>query len=80
MTRVSENSTSIVVGHALGKVKQKMEDLQLKGSNLKEISRPSDNPIGNIEILGINSKLADNEQYLKNASHALFIWVRRRGP
>ena len=72
MTRVSENSSSLAVNKALNKAKKKMEDLQLKGATLKEIVRPSDNPIGNIRILEIDSKMADNVQYTKNADYALF--------
>ena len=49
-----------------------MEDLQLKGATLKDIVRPSDNPMGNIQVLEIDSKMADNSQYIKNANYALF--------
>ena len=72
MTRVSENSSSLAVARALNKAKKKMEDLQLKGATLKEIVRPSDNPIGNIRVLEIDSKMSDNVQYVKNADYALF--------
>ncbi len=71
MTRVSENSASHSLQFALGKTKQKMEDLQLKGSTLKSITKPSDNPVSNVEALAINSSTNDNVQYLKNADFAL---------
>lgn len=71
MTRVSENSASHSVQYALNKTKQKMEDLQLRGSTLKTITKPSDNPVSNVEALTINSATNDNNQYLKNADFAL---------
>lgn len=71
MTRVSENSASHSLQFALNKTKQKMEDLQLKGSTLKTITKPSDNPVSNVEALAINSATNDNIQYLKNADFAL---------
>ena len=72
MTRISENSSSMAIGRSLQKARKQMEDLQLKGSSLKDIARPSDNPMGNIQVLEIDSKMADNEQYIKNANYALF--------
>ncbi|MCK6593599.1 MAG: flagellar hook-associated protein FlgL [Bacteriovoracaceae bacterium] len=71
MTRVSENSASHSLQFALNKTKQKMEDLQLRGSTLKNISKPSDNPVSNVEALAINSSTNDNIQYLKNGDFAL---------
>jgi flagellar hook-associated protein 3 FlgL len=71
MTRVSENSSSASLKYALNKTKAKVEDLQLKGSTLKSITRPSDNPISNVEALGIISATNDNVQYLKNSDFAL---------
>jgi flagellar hook-associated protein 3 FlgL len=44
--------------------------LQLKGSNLKRIQKPSDDPIGNVELLSIRSQLVDANQYMRNASFA----------
>lgn len=71
MTRVSENSASHSIAYALNKTKQKMEDLQLRGSTLKSITKPSDNPVSNVEALTLNSASNDNLQYLKNADFAL---------
>ncbi len=71
MTRVSENSASHAIAYALNKTKQKMEDLQLRGSTLKSITKPSDNPVSNVEALTLNSATNDNIQYLKNADFAL---------
>lgn len=71
MTRVSENSASHSIQYALNKTKQKMEDLQLRGSTLKTITKPSDNPVSNVEALTLNSATNDNVQYLKNADFAL---------
>lgn len=71
MTRVSENSSSASLKYALNRTKAKMEDLQTKGSTLKSISKPSDNPISNVEAMTLTSSTNDNIQYLKNADFAL---------
>ena len=62
----------MAVGRSLQKARKQMEDLQLKGATLKDIIRPSDNPMGNINVLEIDSKMSDNDQYIKNANYALF--------
>jgi flagellar hook-associated protein 3 FlgL len=71
MTRVSENSSTASLKYALNKTKAKMEDLQMKGSTLKTITKPSDNPISNVEAMTLTSSTNDNLQYLKNADFAL---------
>ena len=71
MTRVSENSSTASLKYALNKTKQKVEDLQLKGSTLKSMTRPSDNPISNVEAMALTSATNDNNQFLKNADFAL---------
>lgn len=71
MTRVSENSQSLALQHALNRAKRKMEDLQIQGSTLKNITRPSDNPIATTEVLHLKSSGADNQQYQKNVQRAL---------
>ena len=71
MTRVSENSTTASVKFALNKAKEKLEDLQLRGSTLKNIRRPSDNPLGSTQTLEISSVTGDNDQYIRNANYAL---------
>lgn len=71
MTRVSENSSSAALKYALNRTKAKVEDLQLKGSQLKSITKPSDNPVSNVEALALTSAKNDNLQYLKNADFAL---------
>ncbi len=70
MTRVSENSSKHSIAHSLNRTKKKLEDLQLKGATLKAMTRPSDNPIGNVEALSLQSRIGDNNQYLKNANYA----------
>lgn len=70
MTRVSQNSARHSIQYSLGKSKQKLENLQLKGATLKAISRPSDNPMANVEALTLQSRIGDNEQYIKNAGYA----------
>jgi flagellar hook-associated protein 3 FlgL len=71
MARVSENSSTAALKFSLGKSKSKLENLQMKGSTLKDITRPSDNPISNVEALAINSRVSDNKQYLRNSDYAL---------
>jgi len=70
MSRVSEASSFHAINHSVGKSKTKLEDLQLKGSNLKRVQKPSDDPIGNVELLGIRSQEVDAKQYLRNVSYA----------
>jgi len=70
MSRVSENSSVHSINYAVGKTKSKVEDLQLKGSTLKRVSKPSDDPVGNLEIMSIRSQNVDANQYLRNASFA----------
>jgi flagellar hook-associated protein 3 FlgL len=47
-----------------------MEDLQLKGSTLKKITKPSDDPVGNADYLSLSSRIDDKEQYIKSAVFA----------
>ena len=70
MTRVSENSNTHAVNYSIGKAKKHLEDLQMKGSSLLNINRPSDNPIANVEALHLTSSSTDNRQYMRNADFA----------
>lgn len=70
MSRVSENSSFNAIKHSVGKTKSRLEDLQVKGSNLKRIQKPSDDPIGNTDLLAIRSKNIDAKQYLRNVNFA----------
>lgn len=70
MSRVSENSSIHAINYAVGKTKSKVEDLQMKGSTLKRVSKPSDDPVGNIELLAIRSQNIDANQYLRNTNFA----------
>jgi flagellar hook-associated protein 3 FlgL len=70
MSRVSDNSSKNAINYSISKTKERLEDLQLKGSNLKRIQKPSDDPVGNIELLSIRSQLTDSNQYLRNSSYA----------
>lgn len=67
MTRVSENSGSHALNYTLGKSKAKLEDLQLKGTNLKNIQKPSDDPVASTEILILKSRKANSDQFARNA-------------
>lgn len=71
MTRVSENSATNALRHSIQRAKSKMEDLQLKGSTLKRIRKPSDDPIANVEALALGASQKDNDQYIRNSSYAL---------
>jgi flagellar hook-associated protein 3 FlgL len=71
MSRVSENSSTASLKHALNRTKSKMEDLQLKGSTLRSVVRPSDNPLSSLEGLALKSSRADNQQYMRNTDHAV---------
>lgn len=70
MARVSENSNTDAIRYTLNKAKSKMEGLQLQGSTLRKVNKPSDNPINNIESLRISSRTSNNNQYIKNATYA----------
>jgi len=70
MSRVSENSSIHAINYAVGKTKSKVEDLQMKGSTLKRVSKPSDDPVGNVELLAIRSQNIDAGQYLRNTNFA----------
>lgn len=70
MSRVSENSSVHSINYATGKTKGKVEDLQLKGSTMKRISKVSDDPVGNVELLAIRSQNVDAEQYMRNLNFA----------
>ena len=70
MSRVSENSSIHSINYAVGKTKGKLEDLQLKGSTLKRVSKPSDDPVGNVELMAMRSQNVDATQYLRNLNFA----------
>lgn len=70
MSRVSENSSVHSINYAVGKTKGKVEDLQLKGSTLKRVAKPSDDPIGNVELLAIRSQNIDAGQYTRSLNFA----------
>jgi flagellar hook-associated protein 3 FlgL len=71
MTRVSENSQTASLKYSLNRTKEKMENLQMKGSTLKNVTRPSDDPLSNVEALALTSTTNDNNQYSKNSDFAL---------
>ena len=70
MTRVSENSKNNILNYNLSRVKEKLERMQLKGSTLKRISQPSDDPAGNVDLLALRSRVADNEQFVRSLNYA----------
>lgn len=70
MTRVSENSATHSLKYNLARTKERMENLQLKGATLKAMVRPSDNPISNVEAMGLQSRMKDNDQFIRNSEYA----------
>ncbi len=70
MSRVSENSSVNSINYAVGKTKGKVEDLQMKGSTMKRVSKPSDDPVANVELLAIRSQNIDADQYMRNLHFA----------
>ncbi len=70
MSRVSENSSVNAINFAVGKTKSKVEDLQLKGSTLKRVSKPSDDAVGNVQLMAMRSENIDGDQYQRNLSFA----------
>ena len=71
MSRVSEQSSLHAVNYSVGRTKSRLEDLQIKGSNLKRIQKPSDDPI--IEILSyslLGRKMLIIQQFLRNSNYA----------
>ncbi len=70
MSRVSENSGSAALQYSLNKAKSKLEDLQMKGANLKRIFKPSDDPVGNVELMALKSEITDNKQYKRSNNFA----------
>jgi flagellar hook-associated protein 3 FlgL len=70
MSRVSENSSVHAINYAVGKTKGKVEDLQMKGSTLKRVTKPSDDPVGNVELMAIRSQNVDAGQYMRNLNFA----------
>lgn len=71
MTRVSEGSSHASLKFALNRAKSRMENLQLKGSTLKRMTRPSDDPVSNVEAMQLSSIQDDNKQFLRNSDFAL---------
>ena len=68
--RVTENSSRGVLRFNLERNKKRLEDLRVQGSTLREVARPSDDPVRHAEAAEIRSRLADHDQFLRNAGHA----------
>lgn len=73
MSRVSEKSNVASLEFSMGKTKGKIEDLQIKGSNLKRMIKPSDDPRGNVELLFLRTQNKDNEQFIRNTRFASIL-------
>ena len=72
MARVSENSKNSILNYNLARSKKKLEGLQLKGSTLKKIRKPSDDPVGNVNLMTLRSKISNNQQFIRNINHAKY--------
>lgn len=70
MARVSENSKNNILNNNLSRVKERLEGLQLKGSTLKRIRKPSEDPAGNVSLMSLRSKISNNQQFVRNINHA----------
>jgi flagellar hook-associated protein 3 FlgL len=67
MVRVSDGSVLSNINFSINKNKEKLEELQLKGSTLKKVIRPSDNPSGTAELMQIKTNNLISDQFKKNA-------------
>lgn len=70
MTRVADNNSTRAIQSNINRTKKKLEDLHLKGSSLKQIVRPSDNPYNAVEVLSLSSRESDNNQFIRSIGHA----------
>lgn len=71
MTRVSDTSVTHGLNFTLGKAKAKLEGLQTKGATLKNITKPSDDPVSNVEAMSLTSLQKDSNQFIRNSNYAL---------
>ncbi|MCY4523772.1 MAG: flagellar hook-associated protein FlgL [Halobacteriovoraceae bacterium] len=70
MSRVSENGTSANIQFNINRTRKKLDDLQHKGSTLRVVNKPSDNPVDTVEVLSINSREVNNGQFIRNINLA----------
>lgn len=70
MTRIADNTTFYSVNNSISKSRLRMADLQRKNATLKEVNKPSDDPVGNTKLMQIRNESIDNDRYKKNAEFA----------
>lgn len=70
MTRVSDNSGKFALNFAISNAKKRLEDLQIKGSSLKRVTKPSDDPVANLQILSLSNRMSTSDQFLRNSDYA----------
>lgn len=58
------------IQHNLNKHRDRLEQLQLKGSNLRALTEPSDNPSDNVQIMHLKTMIKNTHQYIKNIHYA----------
>ncbi len=71
MTRVSENSNTDALNFSVNRIKEKYEDLQLKGANLKKHLKTSDGPSAHSELIQIKTQKSEIEQFKKNINYCM---------
>lgn len=68
--RVTQNTNFETIRGSIGKVKQRMEKLQMEAATLKKINTPSDDPIGASKVLELRTDKVNNEQFMNNGKLA----------
>jgi flagellar hook-associated protein 3 FlgL len=71
MSRVSENSNSDALNFSVNKIKEKYEDLQLRGANLKKHLKTSDGPSTHTELIQIKTQKSEINQFKKNMNYCV---------
>lgn len=70
MSRISDNMTFRTVNNSINKTRLRMSDYQRKNATMKNVNKPSDDPVGNTKLMQIRNEELDNERYQKNAEFA----------
>jgi flagellar hook-associated protein 3 FlgL len=69
-TRITQDTTARLLLSDLQNAADKLARSQQKIASGKEITKPSDNPVGTARALGLRSDLEDNRQYQRNVREA----------
>lgn len=68
--RVSDKNNHYQVQSSLGGTRKKMAKLQEKAATMKEINKPSDDPVGATRVLEARTNMQATEQWIRNADQA----------